>query len=526
MKINPVPRPLRPSPTALFYAAIIALSGLASPSIADPLNLPEIGSTADAVMTSGAERRLGKAFMRKAREALPVSDDPFFTDYLESLGKELVAADSSAGGQFSFFLIDLPVVNAFAGPGGYIGVFSGLILAAQSEDELAAVMAHEIAHVTQRHLMRGLEEQGRMSLPATALLVAAAILGAQVSSDAGAAAIAGIQAATIQHQINFTRDNEKEADRIGIATLANAGRDPYAMAGFFERLSKASRTYENNAPEFLRTHPVNSSRIADALGRADDHGARQKPDSLRFHLTRAHLREASYKRPEQSLAAFKASLKEGRYRNETAERYGYSLALLRSGQIAEARSETTRLLAKEPSLPELIVLDARIDIRDGNAGRAIDRLKQASEFAPTNWALRIAYAEALLAGGQPARALQELESVARLRPGNVMIYELLNQAAIKSGDRAATYRSQAEKLYAEGDLEPAIRQLEFALRQKDIKYHDAAQIQARLEAMKDEHREEKKRRDPLRASSGFRIEGTNPSAAGVRTGLTRQPLGR
>lgn len=486
-------------------ALLLCLPAMEPPAArADPMNLPEIGSTADAVMTSGAEQRLGKAFMRKVREALPVSDDPLLTDYLESLGKELLAADQSAGGRFSFFLIDQPVVNAFAGPGGYIGVYSGLILASESEDELAAVMAHEIAHVTQRHLMRGFEDQGRLSLPTTALMVAAAILGAQVSSDAGMAALAGIQAAAIQRQINFTRDNEKEADRIGIATLANSGRDPYAMAGFFERLAKKSRVYENNAPELLRTHPVNSSRIADALGRADEHGARQKPDSLRFQLTRARLREASYKRPEQSLAAFKASLKEGRYRDETAERYGYALALLRSGQLAEAKTEATRLLTKEPSLPEFIVLDARIDLKKGDTASAINRLKQASELSPLNWALRTAYAEALMEGGQPRRALEELKSIARLRPGNVMLYELLTQAAIKSGDKAATYRYRAEKLYAEGDLEPAVKQLEFALRQRDMGYHDAAQIQVLLDAMKEELRDQKKRRDPLGLAAGAR----------------------
>lgn len=490
---------------ATLAGLLLALSALEpNASRAGPLDLPEIGSTADAVMTSGAELRLGKAFMRKAREALPVSDDPLLTDYLESVGKELLAADKSAGGQFTFFLIDQPLVNAFAGPGGYIGVFSGLILASESEDELAAVMAHEIAHVTQRHLMRSFEDQGRISLPATALMVAAAILGAQVSSDAGMAAIAGIQAAALQRQINFTRDNEKEADRIGIATLANADRDPYAMAGFFERLSKASRAYENNAPEFLRTHPVNSSRISDALGRADEFGARQRPDSLRFQLTRARLREASYKRPEQSLAAFRASLREKRFRNEMAERYGYALALLRSGDLGEAKAEATTLLMKEPSLPEFIVLDARIDLKKGDTAQAIEHLKQAAELSPSNWALRTAYAEALMEGGQPSRALEELKAVARLRPGNVMLLELLTQAAIKSGDKASTYRYRAEKLYTEGDLEPAIKQLEFALRQPGIGYHDAAQIQVLLDTMKEELRDEKKRRDPLGVAAGGR----------------------
>lgn len=473
---------------------------------ADPMDLPEIGSTAETVMTSGAEQRLGKAFMRKVREALPVSDDPLLTDYLESLGRELVAADKSAGGQFNFFLIDDAVVNAFAGPGGHIGVYAGLILASESEDELAAVMAHEIAHVTQRHLIRRFEDQGRLGLPATALMVAAAILGAQISPDASMAAIAGIQAAALQRQINFTRDNEKEADRIGIATLANTGRDPYAMAGFFERLSKAGRIYESGAPELLRTHPVSTNRIADALGRADDYGARQKPDSLRFQLTKARLREASYKRPEQALAAFRSSLKEGRFRTEIAERYGYALALLRSGALGEAKSEVARLLGKEPSLPEFIVLDAQIDLKRGEVAAAIRGLKQAVELNPSGWALRTAYARTLLEGGQPGRALEELKGVARLRPGNVMVYELLGQAALKAGDKAATYRYRAEKLSAEGDLEPAIKQLEFALRQRDIGYHDAAQIQVLLDSMKEELRDEKKRRDSLR----LRI-GANPA---------------
>jgi len=494
----------------LAVASMMTLSPLPpAPAVAGQFDLPDMGSSSDALMSTGAEARLGKAFMRSVREALPVLDDPLLTDYLESLGHELVAADKSAGGTFSFFLIDQPVINAFAGPGGYIGVYAGLMLASESEDELAAVMAHEIAHVTQRHLMRSFEDQSKLSLPTTALLVAAAILGAQVSSDAGMAAIAGIQAAAIQRQINFTRDNEKEADRIGIATLAGAGRDPYAMAGFFERLSKSSRVYENNAPEFLRTHPVNSNRISDALGRADEYGARQRPDSLRFQLARARLRELSYDRPEKSLANFKASLREGRYRSETAERYGYALALLRSGQLDESKAETDRLLAAHPSLAEFIVLSAQIELKLGNSAKALDHLRQAVSLSPGNWALRSAYAEALMSAGQPRKAMEELKAVARQRSGNAMLYELLAQAATKAGDKASTFRYRAEKLYAMGDLEPAIKQLEFALRQRDLGYHDAAQIQVLLDGWKEEEREQKKRGgNPLRLES--RVPMTGP----------------
>ncbi len=456
--------------------------------------LPDMGSSADSQMNPGAEAKLGRAFMRSVRESLPILDDPLLTDYVEALGQSLLSADQDASGIFTFFVIDQPVVNAFAGPGGNVGVYTGLILATETESELAAVMAHEIAHVTQHHLMRSLEDQSKLTIPATALIIAAAILGAQVSGDVGAAAIMGIQAATLQHQINFTRDNEKEADNLGITTLAGAGFDPYAMAGFFERLAKSSRIYENNAPEFLRTHPVNTNRIADAMGRAEDFGAHQRPDSLRFQLARAKLREHSYKRPEQAIAHFRVTLREGRLRNETAERYGFALALERAGKLDEARPLAAKLLSDHPSLPEFIILDAELDVKQNRVERALQTLRQAADLSPDNWPLRMAYADTLMKANKPDKAIEQLTAVAKLRPGNAVLYDKLEQAAFKTGNQAATQRFRAEKLYAEGDVEPAIRQLEVALRQRNIPYHDAALIQARLETWKEEQRDDKNKK--------------------------------
>lgn len=484
-----------------------AMGGLAlllvvsASAFGDAYSLPDMGSSSDSMMTLSAEARLGKLFMRSVRSALPVMDEPLATSYIESLGTTLVEADRTAGGSFTFFVIDEPVVNAFAGPGGYIGVYAGLILAAETESELAAVMAHEIAHVTQRHLMRSFEDQSKFSLPTTALLIAAAILGAQVSPDAGAAAIAGVQAAALQRQINFTRDNEKEADRIGIQTLAGAGHDPFAMAGFFERLGKATRVYETDAPEFLRTHPVTADRISDSLGRAESFGARQRADSLRFQLIRAKLRERSYQRAEQSVAHFEDTLREGRYRQEVAERYGYALAVQRARRFADAKRESDKLLATHPSQAEFIVLDAELDMALGKSTEALAHLKQATSLFPSQWPLRVSYAEALMDAGQPARAVEELTAVARVRPGNAMLYEMLVQAATKAGDQTNVDRYRAEKLYVEGDLEPAIRHLEMALRRRNLPYHDAAQIQVRLDAWREEERDEKRRGgDPLRAA--------------------------
>lgn len=461
---------------------------------ADPLRLPDLGNSSDLVMTPAAEVRLGQAFMRSIRRSLPVYDDPLATSYIESLGQTIVEADRTAGGPFTFFLIDQPVVNAFAGPGGYVGIYSGLVLAAETESELAAVVAHEVAHVTQRHLMRMFEDQKQATLPTLALMLAAGLLGAQLSPDAGAAAIAGVQAAAIQRQINFTRENEKEADRIGIQALVGAGHDPFAMAGFFERLSKANRVHETHAPEYLRTHPVTADRIADALGRAGSLGARQRADSVGFLLTRAKLRVSSYRRAEQAVDHFSKTLREGRHRSEVAERYGYALALQGARRFSDAKRESDRLITAHPNQPEFIVLDAQLDLALGQAERASNHLKQALSLFPTQWPLRIAYAEVLLAKGEAGRALSELKTVERSRPGSSMLYDLLVAAATKAADQAGVDRYRAEKLYIEGDLDAAIKHLDMALARRQLPYHEAAQMQVRLDAWREEQEEAKQRR--------------------------------
>ncbi len=468
--------------------ALLALWVTVLPQIqAQEAQLPEMGSPAEALMTPGAERRLGQSFIRRVRETLPLLDDPLILDYIESLGVQLLAAAHEDPNGFQFFIIDQSVVNALAGPGGHIGVYTGLILATETESELAAVIAHEIAHVTQRHLLRSLEEQNRLLLPSAALLIAGVILGAQVSGDAGAAAIAGAQAAVLQRQINFTREYEQEADRLGIAMLAQAGFDPYAMAGCFGRLSRSGQITETNVPELLRTHPVNANRIAEALARADAFGARQRPDSLRFHLTRAALRERAYTRPEQAIAHFSATLQSGRYRELQAEHYGHALALVRAGRPEAARAALAQARQGQQQLAEFVILEARIDLEQGQTEQALRRLRNAISLAPEHWPLRLAYAESLLKTGRAAQAIDELLAVSRLRPGNPLLYNKLEQAAIRAGNLGATHRFRAERLYVEGERELAIKQLEIALRQRDLPYHEAARIQARLETWKEEH---------------------------------------
>jgi len=487
-------RPNRNKLSITISAALLIATLAAVRVNADPFNLPDFGSSADTVMSSAEERQLGRAFMRSVRKSLPVIDDPLLTDYLQDLGTRLTSASGAATGNFTFFFIDQSVVNAFAGPDGYIGIYSGLVTTSQSEAELAAVVAHEIAHVTQRHLMRAFEDQQRLSGPATALLIAAAILGAQVDANLGAAAIAGVQAATVQRQINFTRQNEEEADRVGITALAVAGFDPFAMPGFFQRLSKASRSYENNAPDFLLTHPVTANRIADALARAEHYNHKQRPDDLRFHLARARLRELNKRDPKKAATHFKSNLDAGRYRNRTAETYGYALALSRLEQYAEARDLARNLLEQHPNLAEFIILDARLDAKLGAQNDAIRKLQTAVGLRPDNLPLRVAYAEALNTAGKHQRALATLEDAVRLQRGSAQIYQLMSDAAFKSGKKAATHRYRGEKLYEQGDLEPAIRQMQLALKIRGLGFHEASEIQVRLSALEKEQADEKKKK--------------------------------
>ena len=334
--------------TGIFLFTLLMPAGYA-----DRLALPEIGDPSGNLLSPTQERRLGQAFMRSIRASQPVIDDPLMNSYIQRLGEQLVAASDAAGRNFHFFLIDSPQINAFAGPGGYIGIYSGLVTTTESESELASVVAHEIAHVTQNHLIRSFDAAKRMSLPMAALAIAALVLGAATdNAAAGVAAATGIQAGMAQRQINFTRSNEEEADSFGIQALAQADFDPQAMATFFDRMGKATRLYDNGQmPEFLRTHPVTSNRIADARGRAGAYPYRQRPESLDYHLLRARLRGLEFPTPKAAVTFFRGTLDSHRYRNEEAERYGYVLALTANRQHEVAKGQLNELLRQRPASP-------------------------------------------------------------------------------------------------------------------------------------------------------------------------------
>jgi len=428
----------------------------------DNLRLPEIGAPSGSIITPAQERQLGQAFMRSK-----------------------LASYSSAGGQsFNFFLIDNPVVNAFAGPAGHIGIFTGLLLTTETESELASVIAHEIAHVSQKHLVRRFEEASRMNIPMAALTLATALLGS--GSQLGSAALMGMQAGMIQKNINFTRANENEADRIGIHTLAEAGFDPRSMPVFFDRMGRATRFYGAEMPEFLRTHPITINRIADSRGRAEAYPYRQYPADTRYYLLRATLREKQYADPDDAVLFFQKTLSDGRYRNELGQRYGYVLALMRNRDYKTARTELNKLLKAEPHQIAFQITEARLYQKSGEVAKGVATLKAALQFSPDNYPLTMAYTQALMDTNRSALARQTLEALALQRPNDASLYQLMAQATSNAGDINQAHEYLATYYYFSGRLEEAKQQLEIALQNGKISLFRGERMSAQLKLIRQE----------------------------------------
>jgi predicted Zn-dependent protease len=466
----------------------------APPALALNTELPDLGNSAGTLMTPKRERDLGKAFMRNIRRTQKVMADPLLTDYVQQLGQKLVNSSDARGTPFSFFIVDDPQINAFAGPGGYIGVYSGLLLTTETESELAAVLAHEIAHVTQQHLLRAWESTSQLSIPNAAVLLAAIVLGATVGGDAAAAAAVGGQAALIQQQINFTRDNEKEADRVGIDILAQSGYEVRAMPSFFSRMGKANRVYASKLPEFLMTHPVTTSRTADALGRAEQYPYRQTPEDLRYHLARITLTQRQIGQPEDAVRDLTLMLDDGRFRNEAAVRYGIALAQLRARRLDDAAATLDRLLKNHPSVVEFTVSRAEVDALRGNKSAALHRLEGAIAEHPASYALNLAYAETALTLADPQRAMDALQRFLDYQKDEPRTYRLLARAAGDLDKAALGHEYLAEYYYLVGDLKSATLQLEIALKRPELNFYDSSRLESRLTQFRSEQDDDEKGR--------------------------------
>lgn len=466
--------------TALALAAMLACA-----SAVAQIRLPDFGDSSESVFSGAADRELGEQFIREIRASMTIVDDPEVQEYIQDLGYRLVSSTDRQSLGFNFFVVNDRAINAFAAPGGWVGINTGLIAITESESELASVVAHEIAHVTQRHIARFFERNERSSIAALAGLLAAIVIGTQ-NSQAGQAAAAAVLGTQAQMQLDFTRDNEKEADAVGMQLLDGSGFDPAAMATFFEKLQTAGRYYRR-PPEFLSTHPVTTSRIAESRARAAQFGFRLRADSLRYAMVRAKVRVLMETDNERLLAEFRDELQRALSpTSATGARYGSALVKARIGQLDEARQEFEALSAEHPGEVVLRMAIADSALRAGKESEALAMLHDEWGLLPDSRMVARHYADALLRTQQPEKALDVIEKHRRVAGLDAELMRLQAQALQLLGRTAQSQAALAEHYYRKGELDAAIHQLTLAAAQPGNDFYHASRIEARLEELRRE----------------------------------------
>ncbi|WP_022963401.1 M48 family metalloprotease [Halopseudomonas pelagia] len=444
---------------------------------ADEFNLPSLGDTSSSIMSREQEYQLGRAWVAMLRGSVATMDDPLLKDFVERHVFSLAETSQLTDRRLTFVLIESPQLNAFAAPGGVVGVNGGLFLNAHTEAEFASVMAHELAHLSQRHFSRGLEQQQRMRIPVMTAMLASVILAAAGGGDAGIAAMASTQAAAIQEQRRFSRQNEQEADRIGLLNLNQAGYDPTAMPDMFERLARLSR-FSRTPPEFLLTHPVNQSRIADSRNRAEQLPGNGRRDSVEYQMMRGRVQLHHERNPGLAVQRFRVLLDEHQG-DHAAARYGLVLALTRSAQHAEAAKELEPLLADYADNVAVNLAAIELDAQRNRPDQAMQRVDRMLQLNPGNYPLLQARADLLLRAERYQEAERAIDALASQRSNDPDIWYLAAEIRGLAGNILGVHLARAEYFMLAGDLEQAGEQLELASRRAGDNYVMTARIEAR-----------------------------------------------
>ncbi|HEY5897065.1 MAG TPA: M48 family metalloprotease [Burkholderiales bacterium] len=468
---------------------IIAAAVLAPRAFAQ--SLPDLGS-GDAAISPQLERKIGENLVREIRFRDPsYIDDPELTDYLGTLGGRLAQAIQGPHPEFEFFVVRDHTVNAFALPGGFVGVHTGLINTAETESELASVLGHEMAHVTQRHIARMLGQQQQMQMPMMVALAAAILLG-RSRPDLAVGAAAAAQAGAVQASLSYSRDFEREADRIGLQTLEDAGFDVRSMGVFFERMQRSTRVSDDAAmPGYLRSHPITTERIADVQNKAAALPYRQHPDSTEFQLVRAKLR-AEAGEGRDAVRIFQSAVKEHRYVNEAVARYGLASALLRARRVSEASAEVQRVRALKLQSPMIETLDARVREAAGDSAGAAALLVRAHERYPYSRAIAYARIATLQEAGNNEAALSAARDALRVFPRDAQLYGMQAKAYAALGKRLLQHHAQGEAYALQGSLPAAIEQLQLARSAGDGDFYQLSVVEARLKELRTQYTTEMK----------------------------------
>jgi len=489
------------------------------------VRLPDIGSSAGAIMSPQEQRAYGASMLHELRSYNLILDDPLLVDYLNALGYRLVAHSDKPEQAYTFFVVRDSAINAFAAPGGYIGMNAGLITTAVDEGEVAAVLAHEIAHISQNHLLRAFEDSQKASLPIALAMLGALIASQGSSGDGAEAAMVAGTSLIQQRQINFTRKDETEADRVGIQTLTRADFDPQYMASFFARMERTLRpgAGDRGIPDLLRTHPVNTDRISDAKARADALAQEQKaararssslppipagyrltpprdddlsplprldttvvkaggPD-LYFALMRERARVLAAEQPSALIAYYADNRREAGSVAAAAASYGHALALWRMGQSDKARELLQPLADEAPGLMPYQVALAQTEAQSGRRTDALNRYERLIANSPSNRAIALAYAQTLIEDGKAGsgrRAQDLLRPLMAEEIDDPEVYRVFARASELGGDKIRAAEAYADVALLNGRLEDAMNQLRTLTERRDLDYYQRARIEARI----------------------------------------------
>ena len=474
--------------------------------------LPSLGDAAADDLSPTNERKLGEMIMRQVRFDPLYLADADTSDYLNSLGFQLVSVSPSRFMDFEFFAVRDPTMNAFALPGGFIGVHTGLVLTAQSESELASVLAHEIGHVSQRHVARMLSKQREstaIAIGALLLALLAARSNSSSSNDLTQAALYGGQAVAMQQQLNFSNEAEREADRVGLQMLTDANFDPRAAAIFFGRMQQGARIYESAATEYRRTHPLTSERIGDLQARVRELDAmprRMRPDSLDFHLVRARLRvlqDESVQGARDAAAHFASQIREKAAASEAAAHYGLAIAALRLNQpkLAMDSIANARRLARTPMpMIEKVSAEARYltaeqlppsPARDAELAAALRQAQDNANRFPLSPLSALSYAEMLQRNGAHERAIAFMREQLAIPKSQVKHYELLARSYAALNRMTMSHQATAEAYVLLGALGPAVQQLQLSRKAADADFYVMSEVDARIRQLMQQLREQR-----------------------------------
>jgi predicted Zn-dependent protease len=433
------------------------------------VQLPTLGDRISGLISLDDEYRLGREFLRSVRRSSTSITDPLLNEYLVNVTHNLALHSDLQDHRLAFIIVDSPELNAFAAPGGIIGVNGGLFLNAHTEGEFASVMAHEIAHVSQRHFARSVEDAQRRRIPELATLLASIVIMGTSGPDTGQAAIMAAQGRSIENRLRFSRNNEAEADRVGIRTLYDAGYDPHEMPAMFERLMGLNR-FGTRPPEFLLSHPLTESRVADTRGRASRYPARPPTPNLEYQLMRARVQIHYETNPQNAAATFETALASAV--DDTASkaaRYGLALAHIKNNDFTQAHEQLDKLLAEEPNRITYVVTKAEAYTKGNEAGMATDFLSRHLVINPGNHPLIMAHANALIANRNYAEAASVLERHTTRRPEDHDLWYQLAETQGLVGDISKVHQARAEFFVLIGDFRRASEQLTYATRIESTK---------------------------------------------------------